>query len=59
MRILLIIVAIWFGLNLALPVILLWQRSPHFRHLIFRSTLGFFVPRRVRVAHVLLRASRH
>jgi hypothetical protein len=45
MQILIAIVAIWFGLNLAIFSFILWQRSPHFRHRVSRLTLGVFAPK--------------
>jgi hypothetical protein len=39
------IVAIWFGLNLAIFAFILWQRSPHFRHRVWRLTFGVFAPK--------------
>jgi hypothetical protein len=38
------IVAIWCGLNLAIFAFILWQRSPHFRHRVWRLTLGALRP---------------
>jgi hypothetical protein len=45
MQILIAIVAIWFGLNLAIFAFILWQRSPHFRDRVSRGTLGVFAPK--------------
>jgi len=39
------IVAIWFGLNLAIFAFILWQRSPHFRHRVWCLTLGVLAPK--------------
>jgi len=36
------VLAIWLGLNLAIPGFIVWQRSPHFRHRVYRATLGAF-----------------
>jgi hypothetical protein len=49
------IIGIWFGLNLAIPAFIAYQRSPHFRHRLFRLTLGAFTPPSERkYAHVLV-----
>ena len=51
MQILIAIVAIWFGLNLAIFAFILWQRSPHFRHRVSRLTLGVFTPKETSAHH--------
>jgi hypothetical protein len=51
MQILIAIVAIWFGLNLAIFAFILWQRSPHFRHRVSRLTLGVFAPKETSAHH--------
>jgi hypothetical protein len=51
------IAAIWFTLNLAIPAFILWQRSPHFRHRVFRLTLGAFTPNERKQAHALVQAA--
>ena len=51
MLILITIVAIWFGLNLAIFAFSLWQRSPHFRHRVSRLTLGVFTPKETSAHH--------
>ena len=51
MLILITIVAIWFGLNLAIFAFILWQRSPHFRHRVSRLTLGVFAPKETSAHH--------
>jgi hypothetical protein len=45
MQILIIIVAIWVGLNLAVFAFILWQRSPNFRHRVSKAILGVFAPK--------------
>jgi len=59
MQIFIDIVAIWLGLNLAIPAFILWQRSPYFRHRVFRLTLGAFAPRQTHLAHTLVMAAHH
>jgi hypothetical protein len=59
MRILIDVLAVWFSLNLAIPAFIVWQRSPHFRHRVFRLTLGAFVPRQTQFAHTLFIAAHH
>src|SRR5271169_2954019 len=60
MTTLLKVLSIWFVLNLAIPAFILWQRSPHFRHRVFRLTLGIFSsPTDRRLAHVLVEAAHH
>jgi hypothetical protein len=51
------IVGVWFALNLAIPAFILYQRSPHFRHRLFRFTLGLASPANRRLAHVLIEAA--
>jgi hypothetical protein len=59
MRALLEIVGIWFSVNLAIFAFILWQRSPHFRHRIFRLTLGAFSwPSDRRLAHALVETAK-
>jgi hypothetical protein len=54
------IIEIWVALNFAIPAFILYQRSPHFRHQLFRWTIGGFTPPRERqLAHVLVSAARH
>jgi hypothetical protein len=54
------IVAIWFGQNLAIPAFIFYQRSPSFRHRVFRATFGIFSPpSERRLAHVLVDAAHH
>jgi hypothetical protein len=57
MMVILVILAIWFALNLAIFAFILWQRSPHFRHRVFRLTLGAFVPNERKQAHALVKAA--
>jgi hypothetical protein len=45
MQILIIMVAIWVGLNLAVFAFILWQRSPHFRHHVSKAILSVFAPK--------------
>jgi hypothetical protein len=54
MQTLLEIVAVWFGLNLAIPAFILWQRLPLFRQRVFRLTLDVFGPKRTKIARDLL-----
>jgi hypothetical protein len=44
MAIALTILGVWFALNVAIFAFILWQRSPHFRHRVFRLTFGAFTP---------------
>jgi hypothetical protein len=54
------IIEIWVALNFAIPAFILYQRSPHFRHRLFRWTIGILTPPRERqLAHVLVSAARH
>jgi hypothetical protein len=57
MTTMLTILGIWFALNLAIFAFILWQRSPHFRHRMFRLTLGAFVPGERKQAHALVKAA--
>jgi hypothetical protein len=60
MTIVLKIMVIWFGLNLAIPAFIYYQRSPSFRHRLFRATFGIFSPpSERRLAHVLVDAAHH
>jgi hypothetical protein len=53
------LIEIWLALNLAIPAFIAWQRSPHFRHRVFRWTIGGLTPpRERRLAHVLVDAAR-
>jgi hypothetical protein len=47
----LIAIAIWFGLNLAIFAFILWQRSPHFRHRVSRAIFGVFAPKQTTAHH--------
>jgi hypothetical protein len=51
MQILIAVVAIWFGLNLAIFAFILWQRSPHFRRCVTRRTLGLLTPKQPTAHH--------
>jgi hypothetical protein len=54
------IVAIWFGLNLFIPALIYYQRTPSFRHRLFRATVGVFsFPSERRLAHALVDAAHH
>ena len=59
MTTMLTILGIWFALNLAIFAFILWQRSPHFRHRVFRLTLGAFVPSGRKQVHALVKAAHH
>jgi hypothetical protein len=60
MTIVLKILAVWFGLNLAIPAFIYYQRSPSFRHRLFRATFGISsLPSERRLAHVLVDAAHH
>jgi hypothetical protein len=49
----------WLALNLAIPAIILYQRSPRLRHHLFRWMLSVMDPPRDRqMAHVLVSAAR-
>jgi len=53
------ICACWFLLNLAVPALIIYRRSPGLRHKVFRWTVGGSAPLRDRaLAHLLLQASR-
>jgi hypothetical protein len=51
------IAAIWFTLNLAIFAFILWQRLPHFRHRVFRLTLGAITLNDRKRAHTLVQAA--
>jgi hypothetical protein len=52
-------IEIWVALNFAIPAFILYQRSPHFRHRLFRWTIGGLTPPRERqLAHALVGAAR-
>ena len=57
MKAILAILGVWFASNLAIFAFILWQRSPHFRHRVFRLTLGAFTPNDCRRAHALVKAA--
>ena len=59
MMVILEMLGIWLALNLAIFTFILWQRSPHFRHRVFRLTLGAFVPGQRKQVHALVRAANH
>ena len=60
MSTLLELIGIWFASNLAIPPFIIYQRSPHLRHQLFRLTLGWFsVPRELKLVHVLVEAAHH
>jgi hypothetical protein len=57
MTIVLNMVGIWFALNLAIPAFIIYQRSPHLRHRLFRLTLGAFaLPHERQLVHQLVEA---
>ena len=50
----------WFALNLAIPAFIIYQRSPHLRHRLFRLTLGgFALPHERQSVHRLVAAAHH
>ena len=54
------VIAVWVALNFLIPAFIIYQRSPHFRHQLFRWMTGSFAyPRRRQLAHVLVDAARH
>ena len=54
------ILGVWFALNLAIPAFIIYQRSPHLRHRLFRLTLGWFaLPHDRQLVHQLIEASHH
>jgi len=54
------IIGVWFALNLALPAFIAYQRSPHFRHRLYRLTLGALSSSNERrCAHTLVDAAHH
>ena len=54
------VVEVWLALNFAIPAFIFYQRSPRFRHHLFRWMLGVLDPPRDRqMAHVLVSAARH
>jgi hypothetical protein len=60
MQVVIDVIGIWLALNFAIPVLIFYQRSPHFRHQLFRWTIGGLTPPRERqLAHVLVDAARH
>jgi hypothetical protein len=60
MHLFLQVIAIWGALSIALTAFIIFQRSPHFRHQLFRWTIaGFTPPRERQLAHVLVSAARH
>lgn len=49
----------WILANLALPVWLLWRRSPHFRHRIYQLIVGSIHPSKDReFVHALIETGR-
>jgi hypothetical protein len=59
MMVMLEILGVWIVSNLAIFAFILWQRSPLFRHRVFRLTLGAFVPSERKQAHTLIKAAHH
>jgi hypothetical protein len=60
MTVLLKILGVWFALNLAIPAFIIYQRSPHLRHRLFRLTLGLFAfPHQRDLAHQLIELAHH
>jgi hypothetical protein len=59
MMVILEMLGIWLALNLAIFAFILWQRSPHFRHRLFRLTLGAFIPGERKQARALIKAVHH
>ena len=59
MMVILEMLGIWLALNLAIFAFILWQRSPHFRHRVFRLTLGAFVLSGRKQVHALVKAAHH
>jgi hypothetical protein len=51
------VLATWFALNLAIPAFILYQRSPTFRHRLFRLTFGIFSRSERHLVHVLVKAA--
>jgi hypothetical protein len=56
------ILAVWFALNLAIPLVIIYQRSPGLRHRLHRFAFSWVVldPRsrhRLQLAHVLVDAA--
>jgi hypothetical protein len=52
------IITVWFGLNLLIPAFIYYQRTPSFRHRVFRTTFGLFAfPSERRLAHTLVYAA--
>ena len=52
------ITAIWFLLNLAIPALVVYRRSPAMRHKLFRLTVGGVAPLHDRaLAHALIGAA--
>jgi hypothetical protein len=48
----------WIALNFAIPAFIIYRRSPHLRHRIFRFTFGGLSPRdELRRAHVWVKAA--
>ena len=60
MTIVMKILAVWLCLNFAIPAFIYYQRTPGFRHRLFRVTLGLFAfPSERRLAHALVDAAHH
>jgi hypothetical protein len=58
MTIVMKIAAVWFGLNLLVPAFIYYQRTPSFRHRVFRATFGLTAfPSERRLAHALVDAA--
>jgi hypothetical protein len=54
------IIEVWVALNFAIPAFILYQRSPSFRHRIFRWTARAVTPtRECQLAHELVVAARY
>lgn len=60
--VLLNIIAVWFALNVSIPLVIIYQRSPSLRHRIHKLVLSWVVfdpqsRHRLQLAHVLVDAS--
>ena len=54
------IVGVWTGLNVGFFAVVLYQRSPRFRHRLFRASVGVLAfPTERHLAHALVDAAHH
>ena len=59
-RVIITVVEVWVALNFAIPAFILYRRSLHFRHQLFRWTIcGLTPPRERQMTRALADAARH